>query len=555
MSESTDVQIRELYETIERLQERVLELEAAEERRRATQIRLQERLQYEGALTNAFHALLADNPGAVDTALSHLLQASAADRVYLFENFSDPLDGLCMRQTHEVCASGVTSQLANPALKHVPYSDGFPRWRERLSAGHWIAGHVRELPDSEQEVLAIQDIQSILVIPIHAGDRWLGFIGFDVTREEREWREQDILLLTAFSDMVGAYMERRRVSAQLVESEARYRSLVEQSPDGITVADEDGRLVDWSRGAQEITGLAKEDVLGMYLWDVLYFLCPEGERSAERYQRTKTAVRGMVLGDGEGTPEMGNEEAIVRPDGEHRVVQTVGFSVTADERRLFVSINRDVTRRRAAEDQLAQSLRDKEVLIQETHHRIKNNLAMIESLIGIQARTGVADLDELTKRIHTITAVHEQLYRSPDLAHVDLRDYLTELAQNLFRSMGPEDGRISLRIDVAKSLVGMDDAVPLGLIVTELMTNSLKYAFPGSRAGSLLVTAEESAGGLVLTVEDDGVGLPDGLDPKESRSLGLRLVISLARQLDARLDIRPRDPTRFIVALPEQQGA
>jgi PAS domain S-box-containing protein len=550
MSDSADRQIQELQETIERLRHRVVELEAEEERRRSTQIRLQERLQYEGGLTNAFHALLADNPGAVDSALSHLLQASDADRVYIFENFSDPLGNLCMRQTHEVCADGVTRQLGNPALQRVPYADGFERWCERLSGGHWVAGHLRELPEGEQEVLALQDIQSILVIPIHAGDQWLGFIGFDVTREEREWRDQDILLLTAFSDMVGVYMERSRFSSELAESEARYRSLVEQSPDGITVGDEDGRVVDWSHGAESITGVPKEEVLGMYVWDVLYFLSPESERGSEAYQRSKGALTGMLRGDEGVAPQLGAEQVIVRPDGERRVLQTVGFPVAAGDRRLVVSIYRDVTRRRAAEDRLAQSLQEKELLIQETHHRIKNNLTMIESLINIQARTGVPELEELTKRIHTITAVHEQLYRSPDLARVNLRDYLSELVQNLFRSMGPDDGRVCLRVDIASAMVSMDDAVPLGLIVTELMTNSLKYAFPAEREGILSVHAAESENCLVLVVEDDGVGLPEGVDPTQSHSLGLRLVVSLVRQLGASLDVSSNDPTQFAVTLP-----
>ena len=175
------------------------------------------RLRYEEGLAACSQALLSDTgtESALNEAMQYLLQASNTSRVYIFANFDDPTDGICMRQTHEVCAPGVTPQIDNPVLQHVPYKSGFERWRNTLKNGKLIAGLIEALPDSEREILESQDILSILVIPLWVGGKWYGFIGFDDVAEPRQWNEEDIRLLQTAAKVIGIYLERKKVMEDL----------------------------------------------------------------------------------------------------------------------------------------------------------------------------------------------------------------------------------------------------------------------------------------------------------------------------------------------------
>ncbi len=167
------------------------------------------RLRYEAGLSACSHALLVNQENALDEALGHLLDATETSRIYIFENFNEPATGLSMRQTHEVCASGVKSEFDNELLQHVLYEDGFARWKEILSSGRAVEGLVKDFPESEQDVLEPQGIVSILALPIQVKGSWLGFIGFDDTWDEREWHDEDVRLLATAAQLIGYYMERR----------------------------------------------------------------------------------------------------------------------------------------------------------------------------------------------------------------------------------------------------------------------------------------------------------------------------------------------------------
>ena len=175
------------------------------------------RLRYEEGLAACSQVLLSDSgtERALTEAMQFLLQASNTSRVYIFTNFDDPKDGLCMRQTHEVCAPGVAPQVDNPVLQHVPYKSGFERWRNTLKNGKLIAGVVESLPESEREILEAQDILSILVIPLWVEGKWYGFIGFDDVAEPRQWNEEDIRLLQTAAKVIGIYLERKKVMQDL----------------------------------------------------------------------------------------------------------------------------------------------------------------------------------------------------------------------------------------------------------------------------------------------------------------------------------------------------
>lgn len=191
---------------------------------------LRVRLRYEEGLAKCSQFLLVDtdveNP--LTEVLGQLLCVSDVSRVYIFENFKDELDGLCMRQINEVCASGVVSKSDNPVLQHCPYKEGFDRWREELFQGRSIGGTVATFHAGERAVLQSQDILSILVLPIWVEGRWYGFIGFDDTKQARQWSDNDIRLLRTASEIIGAYLDRKLAKKRIFKHEEQLRSLASQ---------------------------------------------------------------------------------------------------------------------------------------------------------------------------------------------------------------------------------------------------------------------------------------------------------------------------------------
>lgn len=222
----------------------------------------------------------------------------------------------------------------------------------------------------------------------------------------------------------------------------------------------------------------------------------------------------------------------------------------------------DALRERAAllsrrEEELSHSLKEKELLLKEVHHRVKNNLQVISSLLSLQAQN-VDDarmralFSASQDRIRSMALVHEQLYHSTDLIRVDLSAYIRLLLDNLVAGQGGD--RIQVNVDAGDLglMVPIDVAIPVGLILNELVSNSLKHAFPDPRSGSIAVRLVGGGPGtIVLTVADDGVGLPPGVVPGKTQTLGLELVVTLVEQLDAQLTVNRGDGTEFRIVFPD----
>jgi two-component sensor histidine kinase len=195
----------------------------------------------------------------------------------------------------------------------------------------------------------------------------------------------------------------------------------------------------------------------------------------------------------------------------------------------------DLTERFRARDELQASVDEKEVLLMEVHHRSKNNLQLIASLLDLaSANPGPNVLGECRDRITSIALVHEQLYQSNSLSSIELRPYLNLLSEQVTRNWSRSTAEVDVRLEIADITLTMSDAVPCGLVVNELLTNAFKHAFPADRGGTILVQATRAENRVALKVEDDGVGLPhEALRPVGH--IGLELVRSLARQLKGQL--------------------
>jgi len=239
-----------------------------------------------------------------------------------------------------------------------------------------------------------------------------------------------------------------------------------------------------------------------------------------------------------------------RSDGTEFPVELWASPVRNDEGEpvALVGVARDITERKRAEEHIKTSLREKEVLLKEIHHRVKNNLQVISSLLSLQAEylkdeAMVKIFRESQNRVKSMALIHEKIYQSRNLAEVDFGEYLRDLATQLFRSYGIGTHGIFMNIKVDKVVLGVDRAIPCGIIVNELVSNALKYAFPEKAGGRVDITLHTNGKGeVVLTVRDNGVGLPPEIDFETSDSLGLMLVRMLSEQLQGEVKLRPGDP-------------
>lgn len=361
--------------------------------------------------------------------------------------------------------------------------------------------------------------------------RWLG------VRSRPIWEGSE--LQGVVSTLVDITEERKATEA-LRSSEARYRSLVEQSLVPMAIIQE-GRFVFLNAATLDLLGAqSASQLLGTPALDVLL----EEERAA-----FAAHLRAQEAGGGPGTPSV--EHRVRRLDGAIRTVEIVTLAAQYEGRPALQGMAVDITDRKAMEQTLQENLRNKELSIREIHHRVKNNLQVVSSLLRLQAGTSglpavQAALLEAQERIQAIALVHQKLHQAPSLAEADLQDYVQKLVQQLVRSYAASPTLVDLGVSVAPMRLGPDDLVPLALVLHELALNALRHGFPEGRGGSLRVELRPLDGGrALLRVEDDGLGLPDDLDPLTGGGLGFQLVRALADQLRGSFEVERRRGAAF----------
>jgi PAS domain S-box-containing protein len=329
------------------------------------------------------------------------------------------------------------------------------------------------------------------------------------------------LLPTAIALPTAAQLAAATKETEIVRG--RFAAIVESSDDAIASFDLQGRVLTWNRGAERLYGYSAEEMVGHEISEFL----PEGRR--DETQVLLAGVRG-----GESIEKM--ETVRRRKDGTLVDVSLTASPIQADGRVIaMATIGRDISAEKQADRQLRHSLREKEALLKEVHHRVKNNLQVISSLLSMQSRK-LPDgptrnaLQESQGRVKAIALFHEKVYRSPQLGAVSVRDYAKDIIDGVLREFNAT-GRIAGRVEGDDVRLGVDLAVPCGLLLNELISNALKHAFPDDRPGSLSVDVRHDAGRVRLTIEDDGVGMPIDLEARKNKSMGLQLVESLVMQL------------------------
>jgi len=264
------------------------------------------------------------------------------------------------------------------------------------------------------------------------------------------------------------------------------------------------------------------------------------------------ASNSSVINQGKPIPL---DYRILRSDGSIRTVWAEAGELGRDEAgrpSLLSGIVQDITERKQMEEDLRASLAEKETLLREVHHRVKNNLQVISSLLSMQADSSQNELvtkalDESKNRVRSMALIHEKLYRSKNLEYIQAEEYISELLDNLRSSFAGQTRNVSFDVQVASLNFNIDKAIPCGMIISELISNALKYAFPDGAGGLVKVYLEIVAGKARLTLSDNGVGLPDKIDILHPETLGLELVSILAHQLKASLEVIRQPGTTYLI--------
>jgi two-component sensor histidine kinase/PAS domain-containing protein len=247
------------------------------------------------------------------------------------------------------------------------------------------------------------------------------------------------------------------------------------------------------------------------------------------------------------------ELEITRPDGVKRVVLSRGQVKpnASDSAIMLIGTSQDITEIKRKEEIISASLREKEILLKEIQHRVKNNMQVISSMLSMQAQYARDESDarmfqDSQDRIRSMSLVYDQLRRSQDLAGINIKEYVNELISNLINSYRPDACHVSSQIDVDDISVDLDLAVPCGLLINELVTNSLKHAFKDKSEGIIRISMHKTSNNMLdVTVADNGIGLPENLDVASSPTLGMTLLHTLSEQLGAKVEFRRSRGTEF----------
>jgi PAS domain S-box-containing protein len=332
----------------------------------------------------------------------------------------------------------------------------------------------------------------------------------------------------------------KKTEEALRESEERFRTVFELNPDVLAITKvDDGSFVDVNDAFFQTTGYGRGEVIGRSILDFNIWSSPEARDEFVSNIRENGFIHNYEF--------KLNRQGGIRIDG---LLSSKIINLNGEPH--LLTIVKDVTEQKQAQEKIRKSLNEKEILLREIHHRVKNNMQVISSLLKMQSRQ-VEDeyvqelLEKSQSRIRSMSLVHEQLYRSEDLSHISFQDYLEKLVSNVADSYAVDVRHITATVDAPDLDISLDSSMPCGLIVSELVSNAYKHAFPSGKHGTVSIKAYKDDDDMVnMKIEDNGRGIPKFIDPRKMESLGLKLVYMLAEhQLAGKVEVDRKNGTRF----------
>jgi PAS domain S-box-containing protein len=357
---------------------------------------------------------------------------------------------------------------------------------------------------------------------------------------------------------------------------------------GVILLDPDGYIISWNKGAELIKGYKQEDVFHNH-FSILY---TDEDIKADKPHNDlrQSIVNGIHEEESLWIKKDGTKffvsitiAALINPKGELRgfsmIMKDITKSRTTNEKlintnnllksvmqertleliKLNKALQEEINRREGVEnarimgvEKIESSLKEKEVLLKEIHHRVKNNLQIISSLLNLQSgyikdKDSIEIFKESQNRVRSMALIHEKLYQSKDMSQIDFSEYVSELVSNLFSSYSLNSALITLHQNINDILLEIDIAINLGLIINELVSNAFKHAFPEGRKGNLYISIKKDGHKYELIIEDDGIGFSSEIDFRKTESLGLQLIITLVEQIGGEIFLFSDNGTKFVI--------
>lgn len=334
--------------------------------------------------------------------------------------------------------------------------------------------------------------------------------------------------------------ELKAVNEALLRSEKRYRAIVEDQSELISRTLPDGRITFVNDSFCRYYGCRHDDLIGQKFVPAI----PEEDRAG---------IEQSILSLGTDHPVVTYEHRVVMPDAQIRWQQWSKRAIFDDTGQVieFQGVGRDITEQKRAEEKIMQTLHEKEMLLREIHHRVKNNLLVLFTLIGFQQTAlsdekGTRDILETTRqRIQAMGKVHQMLYQTRDLSRIDFSLYIRSMAKELLKTYTMAKKGIKVAFELDQIMLSIEKAVPCGLIMNELFVNACKHAFPDRKAGHIRISLKAKGDIKELRISDDGVGLSGPIEFDDVKTLGLHLVFILTKQLKGDISYRKENGSVF----------
>jgi len=365
------------------------------------------------------------------------------------------------------------------------------------------------------------------------------------------WIQLQITVITENQSKLGTMLiiqnvtKRKMVENQLSHSEERFKMLTDLSPDAILVVINE-KIVFANKSSYKLFGAKdSQEIIGR---NVLDFIHPSyKEISKNRLYQVNVKKKSLDF----------LEEKIISLDNHTKDIEIGDVPIIYNNLPAVQMVIRDITERKKLEKTLKKSLEEKDLMMKEIHHRVKNNLMVIQSLLNLQSKyikdpEVIKIFKESQNRAKSMALIHQRLYQSEDLKRIDFGEYAQALSVDLFNTYITKKDKIKLDINVESLKLDINTAIPLGLILNEILSNSLKYAFPKDKKGNIKVEFLSKNSHYELIVSDNGIGLPADFDLEKSDSLGFKLIYGLSDQINAEVKVNRDNGTEIEIVFKEQ---